>query len=172
MDLGSGLIILSAAVLLYLFLYSEVRSFSKAQIFVFSNAAWLLFIPGSFVYYAFRNMRGDYPPFADSIGMPLIETTIAVLIGLIPLNLFLFLTSLKSKFPTSIFINRARYNYKGILWELFWGLFLLLNMVFLTEFTIDGDHCSILISLFFTLILLQLRAGQINADVPDTGAAI
>ena len=48
------------------------------------------------------------------------------------------------------------------MWEVFFGFWLLVNLLFFYEFVADGDHVAIPVNLFFTLVLLTLRAGQIG----------
>jgi len=170
MDLGSGLTIASTTILLILFFarlktwtdFRKVKSPNKIVIFILSNIAWLTFLPGTFWYYSFRARRGDYPPFADSIAIPIYETIPTILCGLLPLNVFILLTSINATLPTQVFITADKYKRAAILWEIFFGLWLLLNLLILIGFVVDGDHISIPINLFFTFILLSLRAGQMS----------
>lgn len=78
MDLGSGLAIASASILLFL-IFTRVTSFedfknnntfTKTATFISANLVWLILIPGTYWYYIFRGGRGDYPPFADSEEFP------------------------------------------------------------------------------------------------------
>lgn len=170
LDLGAGLTIASLTIIFFLHLqkiqtfsdFKNVISISKQTIYVLANILWLLLIPGTFWYYSYRGVRGDYPWFADSIGISLMETIPVIFLGLIPLNLFIVLTTLKSNFPAKIFIKRTEYKTTGILWEIFWGFWLFVNLLCLIGFIMDGDHISIPINLFFTYLLLTLRAGQID----------
>jgi hypothetical protein len=170
MDLGSGLAIASLTILLFL-LYTKVTTFkdlknnktlTKSTIFISANLVWLLLLPGTYWYYIFRSGRGDYPPFADSIGIPLTTQIPLYLFLLIPLNVFIFLTTIKTNLPTKLFIVPEQYNKTTILWEIFFGFWLLINQLCFIDFVIDGDHFSIPVNLFFTFILLTLRAGQIS----------
>ncbi|UZR97150.1 hypothetical protein [Chondrinema litorale] len=81
MDLGAGISV-SALVLLGFFIAKRIRKFSdliqimsinKTLIFILSNVIWLVLIPGTHFYHIFRRGRGDYPPFADSIGISIIN---------------------------------------------------------------------------------------------------
>src|SRR5690606_39838186 len=54
-----------------------------------ANLVWLILLPGTYWYYIFRGARGDYPPFADSIGIPLMTQIPFYLFLLIPLNIFM-----------------------------------------------------------------------------------
>jgi hypothetical protein len=169
MDLGSGLTIAATTILLFLFFgrvktwtdFRKVKSPNKIFIFILSNIAWLTLLPGTFWYYSFRGGRGDYPPFADSIAIPIYETIPTILFGLLPLNTFILLTSINSILPTQIFITAGKYKRAAILWEIFFSFWLLINLLVFVGFVTDGDHISIPINLFFTFILLSLRAGQI-----------
>lgn len=170
MDLGSGLSIASATILLYLLLnnvktYNDLKNrmtLTKTATFLWANLVWLVLLPGTYWYYMFRSARGDYPPFADSVGIPIMTQIPFLLFLLIPLNLFLLLTTVKTNLPARIFIKPAKYNIETILWELFFGFWLLINLFCFLGFVVDGDHFSIPVNLFFTFILLTLRAGQIS----------
>lgn len=170
MDLGAGILLVSGALFVFL-LRTKIKEFSdfrrlktlnKLMVFISTNIACLLLIPGIFWYYAFRGMRGDYPPFADSIGIPIFIEISFVLSFLIPLNVFLFLTTIRSNLPANILIKADTWNKCVILWELLFGLLLLVSVLSLILFVIDGNHISILVNLFFIFILLTLRAGQIS----------
>lgn len=170
MDLGSGLAIVSTTILLFLF-FSKVKTFqdfkntktlTKTAIFISANLVWLLLLPGTYWYYIFRGARGDYPPFADSIEIPLMTQISFYLFLLIPLNIFILLTTLKTNLPARLFIKPDKYEQPTILWEIFFGFWLLINLLCLCGFVVDGDHFSIPVNLFFTFILLTLRAGKIS----------
>ncbi len=170
MDLGSGIIIVS--LLLHICLtnyklkklsdFKQLPIIPNKSIFLWANLAWLLLVPGTIWYYLFRESRGDYPPFADSIGIPLFMQITALLFILIPLNLFLSLVIGKSKSADKLFPKPNIKKWSRIGWEVFFGFFMLLNMLFLSAFTMDGDHVSIPVNLFFTFILLNLRARKIH----------
>lgn len=170
MDLGSGIVIASVTILLYL-IFTKVKTFkdfknnktlTKTATLILANLVWLILLPGTYWYYIFRSGRGDYPPFADSIGIPLMTQIPFYLFLLIPLNIFILLTTIKAHLPTRIFIRPNNYNKTTILWEIFFGFWLLINILCLVSFVTDGDHFLIPVNLFFTFILLTLRAGQIS----------
>jgi hypothetical protein len=170
MDFGAGLTIASGTVLLFLLTFKieessdlkKVRTMNKIMVFVSSNLTWLLLIPGTSWYYTFRGGRGDYPPFADSIGIPIATQTTFYLMLMIPLNLFLILTTYNAKLPTSLFVFSDKKKTSVILTELFFGFWLVLNILFMATFIYDGDHFSVFVNMFFTYVLLTLRAGQIS----------
>jgi len=145
----------------------KIRTINITTVFISANMVWLLLIPGTYWYYMFRGARGDYPPFADSIGIPIMTQIPVYLILLIPLNLFLFLTTVKTTLPSQLFSKPEVRNWQQALGD-FFGCSLLVNILLFISLVIDGDHFSIPVNLFFTYILLTLRAGQIKtkADVP------
>jgi hypothetical protein len=170
MDLGSGLVIASATILLFL-IFTKVKTFkdfknnktlTKTEIFIWANLVWLILVPGTYWYYIFRSGRGDYPPFADSIGIPLMTQIPFYFLVLIPLNLFILLTTINTNLPTQVFVRPNYDNRTTILWELFFVFWLFINMLCLVSFVTDGDHFSIPVNLFFTFLLLTLRAGQLS----------
>ena len=174
LDFGAGLVIASLTILIFLFAkkiqrFSDlirITSIDKFKLVVLANLVWLLQIPGTHLYYWFRALRGDYPWFADSFGIPIMIQTPIFLWGLIPLNIFILLSFIKSNHPTNLFIRPDHYNTKEIFKEIFWAFCLLINLFFLVIFVFDGDHISIPVNLFFTFVLLNLRAGQINRSTP------
>jgi hypothetical protein len=179
MDLGAGIAITSG-ILLFYFLLSRTRTLSdlqnlktpnKAVIFISANVVWLLLIPGTFWYYYFRGSRGDYPPFADSIGIPIFTQVSVFMFLIIPLNIVLILTTYKSRLPARLFIKSGTYGRSPILWEVFFGFWLMINLLFCFAFIWDGDHISILVNMFFTFLLLSLRAGKISKFSETTATA-
>jgi hypothetical protein len=170
MDFGAGLAIASGTVLLFLLMFrikepsdfKKVKTMNKIMVFVSANLIWLLLIPGTIWYYTFRGARGDYPPFADSIGIPISAQIPFYLQLMIPLNLFLIVTTYKAKLPTTLFIVSDKKEKLIILIEFFFGCWLFLNLFFMITFIYDGDHFSVFVNIFFTYILLILRAGQIS----------
>jgi len=170
MDLGTGIGIASLTIFIFLLLtksnnfsdLKKLKTFNKATIFISANLVWLLLLPGIHWYYEFRGRRGDFPPFADSIGIPIAIQTIFVLLSLIPLNIFLIITTIKTNLPTQLWTVVKNYSRPSILWELFFSFWLLVNLLFFVDFVVYGDHFAIPVNLFFTYILLNLRAGQIS----------
>jgi hypothetical protein len=172
MNAGSGIIIFSLIILVFLYVnkiknlndLNKINTKGEKTLFVLSNIIWLLNIPNSYFYYYYRGLRGDYPPFADSVNIPILQQTVLFLWCFIPLNLFLLFFLIKSKLPTKLFFN---YQYRkckkaGLFWESLFILLLIINVLFIYLFVIDGDHFSIIISMFFTYILLSLRSGKLN----------
>src|SRR5690606_41487677 len=97
MDLGAGIAIASGTILLFL-VFTKVKTFqdfknnktlTKTGTLISANLVWLILLPGTYWYYIFRGARGDYPPFADSIGIPLMTQIPFYLFLLIPLNIFM-----------------------------------------------------------------------------------
>jgi hypothetical protein len=170
MDLGTGIAIASATMLIFFFLtkinnlsdFKKVRTLSKSAIFISANLAWLALIPGTYWYYFFRGARGDYPPFADSVGIPIMTQTPFFLFLLIPLNIFLFSTTIKTNLPTQLWIRVRNYSRPTVLWEFFFGFWFLVNLLCFVGFVVDGDHFSILVNLVFTYLLLSLRSGKLS----------
>lgn len=140
----------------------KLKTQNKFKTFIMANIAWLLLIPNTFFYYYYRSLRGDYPPFADSIGIPIMQQTAFILFMLVPLNLFLLVCLYKSNLPTKLLMRPSIYKRTNILWNVFFCVVLLLDMVCLILFIVDGDHISIMVSMFFLYILLSLRAGKLN----------
>jgi hypothetical protein len=170
MNLGTGIMVASA-VILYLLLIARINSLrdlkklhtpNRKTIIIGSNVVWLLSLPGTYWYYSFRLWRGDYPPFADSIGIPIYMESSFYLVLLIPLNIFLFIATIKTELPTTLFISAKGYNWRKVVLEIFFGFLLLINIILFVTLVYDGDHFFILINLFFTYVILSLRAGNMS----------
>lgn len=168
MDIGNGIVSFALFGIVFL-LISKIRNWedlkrlktqSKLAIFISANLALLLLIPGTVIYYGYRDWRGDFPPFADSIGIPIMQQTTIILLMLIPLNILLCISLYKSKLPTDISIHVRVNNKFFALWNVFFGSLLLLNVICLIMFIIDGDHISVMVSMYFMYLLFSLRAGK------------
>lgn len=178
MDMGAGISIASVFILVFLFMtktrklsdLSNIKTMRKWPLFISANLIWLLLIPGTYWYYTFRGMRGDYPPFADSIGIPIFTTVPLLLFLMVPLNFFLILSLVSAHFPARLFRAADKYSLKQILIEIVFGFFILLNFVCFFSFVVDGDHFAIPVNMFFFLVLLNLRAGQIEQNLDQTPA--
>ena len=154
--------------------FINIKTFNKWKIFISANLAWLFIIvlgtsrvlTESTNYYEYHLSRGDYPPEADSIWIPIFrETFFAFLILsilLIFLNIFIFLTTRKTNLPTKLFIKADFFIVPVVLWELFFGFWLATSLFFFFYWFWIGYYIEGLITLFFTFILLNLRAGQIS----------
>jgi hypothetical protein len=170
MDMGAGICIASVLVLMFLLItksrtisdLKKIKTMRKWPLFISANLIWLLLIPGTYWYYTFRGIRGDYPPFADSIGIPIFTTVPLLLVLMVPLNLFLVMTIASAHLPARLFCIADKYLFKEVLIEIFFGLLLILNIICFVSFVIDGDHFAIPVNMFFFLVLLTLRAGQID----------
>lgn len=168
MDWSSGIIVFSSTLLL-LVLLTRIKSIrdlgkfttlSRNATITSANIVWLLMIPGTYFYYRHRAIRGDYPPWADTIMIPIFSQSITYLVLMIPLNIFLNLMTRNAPFPVKLFNRPTRYDRIAILWELFFGFLLAINLFLIFECVRDGDHASIPITMFFTFIFLSLRAGR------------
>lgn len=97
-DLGAGLSIASATILIFLILakikrfedFKRLKTSTKTTAFIAANLGWLALIPATYWYYFYRLGRGDYPPFADSIGIPIMAQQELILFSLIPINIFFY----------------------------------------------------------------------------------
>jgi hypothetical protein len=170
MDIGAGLAITVATLLLFLGL-SRVKSYSDLRelktpcircIYVLSNLAWLLLLPAISYYFKFRGKRGDYPPFADSIVIPIVVLSIAVVALIIPLNLLILLTTIKSDLPAKLLSKFSRHSTASILWGVFWGCLLLVSIAGFADAVANGNHIAIPVSMYFIYLVLCLRAGKVS----------
>src|SRR5260370_35709180 len=90
----------------------EIRTPAKRwQYLLLVNLLWFLIIPTAILYYSRRLDEGAYPVDADSIGIPIVETAIAVFAAVPFLNILLWITS--RQYPGSVSVvgytgNRGR----------------------------------------------------------------
>lgn len=160
--------------------FKNIKTFKKRNIFFSANLAWLVIIlletarvlSESTNYYEYHFLRGDYPPEADSISIPIFrETFFAFLILsilLFFLNIFIFLATRKTNLPTMLFIKADIFIIPVVLWELFFGFLLTTSLLMFLYWFWIGYYVEGLITLFFTFILLNLRAGQISKYTQTT----
>lgn len=174
MDIGSGIISFSFGCLCFLFFLNvktlqdlkSVKTKNKTVLWMLANGMALLMIPATGWYYLFRAMRGDYLPSADSIGIPIAIQSHTVLLFLLPLNVFVLLSLMRSSLPAPMFQPKPCLKGKNKLelwfWDIVIGVLLALAVVVLILLVIDGDHIMIVLMMGFIYLLLSLRAGKVN----------
>lgn len=169
MDIGNGLITFSIFGLFFLYIkrinrwhdFLKLTAIKRIRLICLSNFFVLLLIPGTHLYYGYRGWRGDYPPFADSINIPIYFNTMFYLHCLVPLNLFLLTTLIRSDLHTNLLIKPIKHS-RVIVWECLFYILSLLLIIVIVLSIIDGDHVSIISNLAFLYFLLSIRAGKIN----------
>lgn len=170
MDIGSGLILTSITLLVF-FAYFRIQTFSdlkklktldKSKLFILSNIAYIMELPGDYWYYYFRLERWDYPVFADSLGIPLRDELLIFGVCFTIFEIFLLLMLYRTHLPTKLFYFPEQYTLWKILWEIFFTLFLLLSFVDVFLSIISGDHFYVPIHLFFFYMILSLRVWKLS----------
>ncbi|MDR0763577.1 MAG: hypothetical protein LBF01_03675 [Bacteroidales bacterium] len=172
LNFGSGLIVFSLFWFLSLIIcrvskwndFKTIEAKGNKFLFVFSNIVWSLTILWTFIHYTFRATMGYYPPYiVDNIHIPILFQ-ISVCVGFFPfINLFLIFSLLKSKLPTKLFIKYEHKRKKSVfLWEISFFLLLVIDVILLFLFIIDGRLIPIMVSMCFVYVLLSLRAGKLN----------
>jgi hypothetical protein len=170
LNFGSGLIAFSLFWLLFLIVcrvstwndFKTVEAKGNKFLFVFSNVVLFLTIPWVFIRYFYRvNIIGDFPPPYTTTH---ILFPISICMGLFPcINLLLVFSLLKSKLPTKLFIRYKGEMTKSIFrWERLFVVLLVIDIILLLLFIIDGQLIPIMVSMFFIYVLLSLRAGRLN----------
>ena len=182
-DLGNGLIAFSLTIMLYLFIhhiekwgdFHKIYSRKKWVIVFSTNALWLLLIPGTYLYYALRAMRGDFLSDADTIMIPFSEQVICILLMLLPLNVLLFLSLRKSSHPTRFKVERSmrseNKSFSTHFWCIFYDILIVINCCLLAYFVFDGDHVSVVVFLGILHNLFSLKFGKINSFMKHTSQA-
>src|SRR5712672_2445946 len=89
------------------------------QYLLFVNLLWFSIIPIAIFYYSRLLNEGAFPPDADSISIPVIETAITVLVMSPFLNAFLLLTSRRYPGSISVFYNSGSRGSRYWIWTAF-----------------------------------------------------
>jgi hypothetical protein len=150
--------------------FNNIKTFNKQKIFISANLAWLLVIglETNTVFNSSINYYRNQPPPEDgypAMASVFLETFVAFFflsILLILSNIFIFLTTRKTNLPTKLFIKADFFIIPVVLWELFFGFWLLTSLFFFFSWLWIGHYIVGLITLYFTFILLNLRAIQIS----------
>lgn len=171
-DVGMGVCALAIGLLLSLIVFKykkwkrlgEIEAGSVLTVFIMANLADIVFLVGTFLYYSYRGMRGDYPPAADSIGIPILGQSSGILFFLIPMNIFLIASTLKmnTRLPGLMFQKTIRNTAALVGWKIFLHALILLALLFLVLSVMDGDMLSVISMLMFLYALLSVRAGKVN----------
>ena len=175
MDLGLG--ITSLAVSLYVAsIVLKVKHVSdwwtiqspaqSRTIYLLLNCAWLGGIPSRFIYYLARSQRGDYPAFADSIGIPICGGAGLALILWPVLNRIARTYLADSRHPVRLF-TRLRLSESGrSLSELSAVAVLGMCLILVILNIRDGDVTAVPLWLVLLYVALSLRAGCVATTMP------
>lgn len=171
-DVGMGVCALGIGLLLSLIIcwgrrwkrLKEIGAGSVQTVFVMANLADIVLLVGTFLYYSYRGMRGDYPPDADSIGIPILGQSSVILFFLLPMNIFLIISTAKknTRLPGLMFQKTVKNTAALVAWKIVLYALMLLTLACLVLSVIDGDMLSVLAMLMFLYVLLSVRAGKVN----------
>jgi hypothetical protein len=154
----------------------ELKSLTKFQIYLFTNLAWFTLIvwetkriyAESAKYYTEKLLNNEYPPEADSIIIPIMDETLfafsLLCCILVFFNLFIFASTRKANLPAPLFNLPPTYSIDAILWEVFIGMGLFIDLIAITYLSWSGLYIQAIITLFLGYILLNIRAGQVNKN--------
>ncbi|RSK45263.1 hypothetical protein [Hymenobacter rigui] len=171
LDVSSGVAIAGITILLFVTVrrihslqdFRQLRTPTKRQVVVWFNIGWVVLFAALYWYYGYRGARGDYPPFADSIGIPLYYGQATLLACWPVLNILLLLLIWPAKMGGPMFEKPIVYKWWLILAEVFIGGWLVLAGLYLVTTIIDGDHLTVPVAMLFVYLLLILRAGHVAA---------
>jgi hypothetical protein len=111
-DIGSGCISLGFSLCAFLAIfrihsYSDLRSIrtpgSQGAFMGLLNMSCILFLPAQMCYFSYTQHRGDYPPWADSIAIPIFQMGIMTVILLLILNVVFAIVMFRAAFPVKLF---------------------------------------------------------------------
>ncbi|MDU0370203.1 hypothetical protein ACFPAF_07365 [Hymenobacter endophyticus] len=171
LDISSGVAITGLTLLLFALRkrihtvahVMQLRTLCKPQVFIWFNVGWIVLFGALHWYYLYRGARGDYPPFADSIAIPLYYGQAALLVCWPVLNMLLLLAIWPAKMGGYLFVKPLIYTWWVLLIEVFHGIWLVLAALYLLISIIDGDHLTVPVIMLFLYLLLVLRAGHVEA---------
>lgn len=171
-DVGMGMCALAIGLLLGLIIskyrkwkrLGEIEAGSVLTVFAMANLADILLVLATILYYYYRALRGDYPPDADSIGIPVVMQSSGILFFLLPMNIFLIASTLKSntRLPGPMFQKTIRNTAPLVGWKIVLHGLILLALACLVLSVIGGDALAVLSMLMFLYVLLSVRAGKVN----------
>ena len=168
-DLGSGIIALGIGSAL-LFAVNGVRKWrdlrslkgpkTSGRFYLFAALTWLSFIPAEWCYYIYTRARGDYPPFADSIAIPMGIRFVFGVLGL-PMVLFgVWIAINGTRLPAAIW-SGSLFGRINLISAGIW-IALILALLVLTMGVITRP--PIVLSSLFTIYLLL--SGRAAAEQP------
>ncbi|WP_460621320.1 hypothetical protein [Hymenobacter tenuis] len=171
LDVGSGIAVASLTLLAFVIgkrlrTVTQLRQLgvpSKRQFFIWLNAGWVVLFADLLWYYHYRAVRGDFPPFADSIAIPVMYGTVGLLACWPVLNLVLLLVLRPAKLSGQLFEVPSVYTGRAILTEVLCGIGLVLVGWYAIIVVLDGDHLTIPVVLLFLYLVLVVRAGYMWA---------
>ena len=171
-DIGMGVCALSVGLFLGLLFFrykkwkrlDEIKAGSVLALFIMANLADILLAIATVIYYSYRGYRGDYPPDADSIGIPIAMQSSGILFFLLPMNVFLIVSTLRSStcLPGPMFQKTIKNTASLVGWKIVLHALILLVLVFLVLIVVDGDTLSTWSMQMFLYVLLSVRAGKVN----------
>ncbi|WP_157541043.1 hypothetical protein [Hymenobacter aerophilus] len=136
---------------------------SKTRFFVWLNVGWALLWASLYWYYHYRSIRGDFPPFADSIGIPLMYGQAALLMGWLASNALSLLALWPAQLPALLFEQPRHRTRLAALVQAAVFLPLMFASLYAILSVLDGDHLTIPVALLFVYLLLVLQAGYMRA---------
>jgi hypothetical protein len=171
LDAGAGLAVGGLSLLLLVQALrvqaaSELRvrpTFGKGALLLWFNLGWGVLVLALNWYYLYRGVRGDYPPFADTIAIPIMQGTTALLYCWPVVNGLLLLGLWGAELPGSLGEMPYRYTWRAVLVEAVFGFWALLLILYSAVVILDGDHLTIPVVLGFLYLLVVLRAGHMQA---------
>jgi hypothetical protein len=164
-DYGLTLIILALIVLFTTWIYS-VRSFSDLRNICTPNSIWIIVIIGiaasiltplsSGASLILGSWRDEYPPWADSLGIPLMGTPIMVVVFLLFVALFSFLSNLDFTGGQNIlFVFRKKMLPKSWYWAMF-GIPMFFSLMATIVSIANGDFLLLIPSFIWFIYFLFL----------------
>lgn len=161
-DLGRGLIAGGVGFITAIGLisvYNQFVWFRTLPMLLFAWVAlWLVRIPLSFWYYQYRQQRGDYPSWGDTIIIPIFSELISWILGAVFSSVILLFLLSNHTLPTRLFHYPRPNSFWGWARTAIISLWLMLNLLCIYEGIQHGDEGMTFSCLVATAILAIILA--------------
>ena len=132
------------------------------------NALWAIRIPLSEWYHMLRQRRSDYPPWGDSIGIPIYSESVAWVLGAIVTTAVLVVLRVRHPLPATIRISKPASLFTWLR-AFFIGLWLVLLILCVVSGVLDGDEGMVIGPVVGCVVLLAFLSAKQERDcvTPD-----
>lgn len=123
---------------------------------------WLALLPAGVVAFWFRLERGDYPPWADTIIIPICGLAFLVIVGLPFVSLLFAMLNKAGHHPARLWALWPRINAKSIFIESVFAFLLVFDLFVLVGVVWEGYFSLVPSAAVFLYLIFSARAGLIR----------
>ena len=127
-------------------------------------------IPSAALYHTMRLARGDYPWFADTIGIPIFGTVVVAVVLVLLLELLFADPVARGTYPAKLFARFPTTTPSVVALEAPYAVLGAFLCVIALRAFVRGDATGLPIDLVFMYLLLSVRAGLIESKKGEQGA--